>query len=97
MASSASTLSTMQPSEATAPPDARRARALGHDGGAGRLGVLEDGHDVADVTGAHDGEVVRRRAERDRRVERVGPPHVGVGHLTRGEVLGQSGHADRLD
>ena len=40
----------------------RRARPLGHDGGAGRLRVLEDSYDVAHVTGAHDGEVLRRRA-----------------------------------
>ena len=77
--------------EATAPPRARRAGALGHDGGAGRLRVLEHRHDVVDVAGAHDGEVVRGRAERDRRVERVGPPHVGVGHLTGERCAGSRG------
>ena len=87
----------MQPSEATAPPDSRRAGALRDDGGAGGLRVLEHGHDVAQVAGPHDGEVVGRGSEGDRRVERVGPPHVGVGDLTMGEALGQAGHADRLD
>ena len=52
-----------------------------------RLRVLEHRDDVGHVAGPHDREVVRRRSQRDRRVERVGPPHVRVGDLTSGEAL----------
>jgi hypothetical protein len=59
--------------------------------------VFEDRHDVIDVTGAYDGEVVGWGSEGDSGVEGVRASDVGIGDSSPGDALRQDGHVNRLD